>query len=86
MEDILDVYTEKYDENCILVCMDEVPRQLINVLVNYGLSKRVPSMQQMKKEVTAWNKARNQNASKINWRFSTENARIKLKRLYPQFE
>ena len=58
----------------------------INVLVNQGLSKRIPSMQQMKKEVAAWNKARNQNASKINWRFSTENARIKLKRLYPQFE
>jgi transposase len=204
MEDILDVYTRKYDEKCILVCMDEVPRQLIgeirkpipakqgkaacydteykrngtceifmfsaplkgwrraevtehrtrldwalqikklitvdypdvkkivlvmdnlnihtagslykafppeearhyrnkleihytpkhgswlnmaeieiNVLVNHGLSKRVPSMQQMKKEVAAWTKARNKNARKINWRFSTENARIKLQRLYP---
>jgi hypothetical protein len=29
MEDILDVYTRKYDENYVLVCMDEVPRQLI---------------------------------------------------------
>jgi len=29
MKDLLDVYTRKYDENCILVCMDEVPRQLI---------------------------------------------------------
>jgi hypothetical protein len=29
MEDILDVYARNYDENCILVCMDEVPRQLI---------------------------------------------------------
>jgi hypothetical protein len=206
MEDILDVYTRKYDENCILICMDEVPRQLIeetrnpvpagrgkaarydteykrngtceifmfsaplkgwrraevtehrtrldwagqvkklitvdfphvkkivlvmdnlnihtigslykafppeearyyrsileihytpkhgswlnmaeieiNVLVNHGLSKRVPTMRQMRKEVAAWNKARNQSASKINWRFSTENARIKLKRLYPLF-
>jgi transposase len=206
MEDILDVYTRKYDENCILICMDEVPRQLIgetrkpipagsgrldrydteykrngtceifmftaplkswrraevtehrrrvdwaeqikklitvdfpdvkkivlvmdnlnihtigslykafppeearcyrnkleihftpkhgswlnmaeieiNVLVNHGLSKRVPSMRQMRKELAAWNKARNQSASKINWRFSTDDARIKLKRLYPQF-
>jgi len=58
----------------------------INVLVNHGLSKRVASMQQMKKEVAAWNKARNQGAHKINWRFSTEDARIKLKRLYPLFE
>jgi len=57
----------------------------INVLVNHGLSKRVPSMRQMRKEVRAWNKTRNQSASKINWRFSTEDARIKLNRLYPQF-
>jgi hypothetical protein len=58
----------------------------INVLVNHGLSRRVPTMDRMKKEVAAWNKARNLSAKKINWRFSTEDARIKLKRLYPSFE
>jgi hypothetical protein len=58
----------------------------INVLVNHGLSKRVPTMLQMRKEVAAWNKLRNKSASKIKWRFSTDNARIKLKRLYPLFE
>jgi len=204
MEDILDVYTRKYDKNCVLICMDEVPKQLIdevrspipagrgktarhdteykrngtcvifmfsspltgwrraevaerrtrldwalqikklltadfphvkkivlvmdnlnvhtkgslyeafppseakrycdrleihytpkhgswlnmaeieiNVLVNHGLSKRVPTLKQMKKEVAAWNKSRNKAANKINWRFSTDDARIKLKRLYP---
>jgi transposase len=57
----------------------------INVLVNHGLSKRVPTIKQMKKEISAWCKVRNRTAGKINWRFSTENARIKLKRLYPQF-
>jgi transposase len=56
-----------------------------NILVNHGLSKRVPTIEQMKKEVRAWNKLRNKSASKINWRFTTDNARIKLKRLYPQF-
>jgi sensor domain CHASE-containing protein len=58
----------------------------INVLVNHGLSKRISSIQQMKKEVAAWNKARNKAASKINWRFTTENARIKFNRLYPLFK
>jgi len=58
----------------------------INVLVNHGLSKRVSSIQQMKKEVAAWNKVRNKTAKKINWRFSAEDARIKLKQLYPLFE
>jgi transposase len=58
----------------------------INVLVNHGLSKRVSSIQQMRKEVAAWNKARNKTASRINWRFATENARVKFHRLYPLFE
>jgi len=57
----------------------------INVLVNHGLSKHVPTIEQMKKEVMAWSEARNKAANKINWRFTTEDARIKLKRLYPLF-
>ena len=56
-----------------------------NVLINHGLSKRIPTMEQMKKEVAAWNVARNLSSKKINWRFSTDDARIKLKRLYPLF-
>ena len=58
----------------------------LNVLSNHGLSKMVPTLQQMKKEVAAWNKARNKTANKINWRFSTDDARIKLKHLYPLFD
>jgi len=54
-----------------------------NVLINHGLSKRVPTIEQMREEVAAWNKARNLTANKINWRFTTNDARIKLKRLYP---
>ena len=57
----------------------------INVLVNHGLPKRVPTIEQMKKEVSAWNKSRNKTANKINWRFTTDDARFKLKHLYPQF-
>jgi hypothetical protein len=57
----------------------------INVLVNHGLSKRVPTIDQMEKEVIAWNKLRNKTACKINWRFTTDDARTKLKRLYPLF-
>ena len=57
----------------------------INILVNHGISKRVPSMKQMEKEVAAWNKLRNKTANTINWRFTTDDARIKLKRLYPLF-
>jgi hypothetical protein len=52
-----------------------------NVLINHGLSRRVPTIEQLKKEVTVWNVLRNQSGKKINWRFSTDDARIKLKYL-----
>jgi hypothetical protein len=38
------------------------------------------------KEVAAWQADRNTNHTKANWRFTTVDARIKLIRLYPQFE
>jgi hypothetical protein len=57
----------------------------INILVNHGLSKRIPDMKTMKKQASAWYKNRNKTADKIDWRFTTAEARIKLKRLYPQF-
>jgi hypothetical protein len=38
------------------------------------------------KEVAAWERHRNKHHAKADWQFTTENARVKLKRLYPQFE
>jgi hypothetical protein len=58
----------------------------LNVINNHGLSPRIPAIEQMRKETTAWNRRRNREACKINWRFTTADARIKLKRLYPNFE
>jgi hypothetical protein len=40
----------------------------------------------MREETAAWNRGRNKEACKINRRFTTADARIKPKRLYPQFE
>jgi len=54
----------------------------INVLINRGLTKRIPTIGQMRKEAAAWCKLRNKAANKINWRFTSDDARIKLKRLY----
>ena len=39
----------------------------------------------MEREVAAWVAARNTTATTIDWQFTTEDARIKLKRLYPSF-
>jgi transposase len=58
----------------------------LNVINNHGLPKRIPDIEQMRKEAEAWNRRRNKEACKINWRFTASDAHIKLKRVYPQFE
>jgi hypothetical protein len=58
----------------------------LNVINNHGLSKRIPSIERMREDTAAWNRRRNRDACKINWQFTTADARIKLKCLYPQFE
>jgi hypothetical protein len=43
-------------------------------------------MKEITKEVKAWEDARNNMNAIINWQFTTENARIKLRKLYPTFK
>ena len=57
-----------------------------NVLNNQCLGRRIGSIEQVRDEVEAWEQARNGFDKKINWQFTTEKARIKLKRLYPSYE
>jgi len=40
---------------------------------------------EVRRQVGAWEKERNNKETVINWRFTTDDARIKLKRLYPSF-
>jgi len=42
-------------------------------------------MEELKSEIAAWENDRNNKGAPINWRFTNENARIKLSRLYPKF-
>ena len=55
----------------------------LNVLMGQCLNRRIDTMTTIRKEVRAWEKDRNNKKAKINWQFKTDNARIKLKRLYP---
>jgi len=54
-----------------------------SVLNHHGLSDRIATFERMKDEVKAWAKRRNQQVKHIIWRFTTDDARIKLARLYP---
>jgi len=56
----------------------------LSVLKGQCLDRRIPDIATMQNEVTAWEKDRNNSARKIVWQFTTPDARIKLKRLYPQ--
>jgi hypothetical protein len=58
----------------------------LGVLASQCLDRRIPGKDTLTKEVAAWQDERNANHTKANWRFTTDDARIKLKRLYPQFE
>jgi hypothetical protein len=48
-------------------------------------TQRIPTMEGLRKRVAAWNDDRNHRQTKIDWRFTTSDSRVKLKRLYPQF-
>jgi transposase len=55
----------------------------IGVLVGQCLDRRIPDIETVKREVSAWQTSRNQKQVKIDWQFTTEAARKKLGRLYP---
>lgn len=55
----------------------------LSALAKQCLNRRIPDMEAMDKEVTAWEKNRNQKQKTVNWQFTTKDARIKLKHLYP---
>jgi hypothetical protein len=57
----------------------------LHVLNSQCLNRYIPSIEEMKREIEAWQEYRNNKNSKINWQFTTADARIKLKRLYPSF-
>src|SRR5262245_50674056 len=55
----------------------------LSVLSRQCLNRRIPHQQALKRETRAWEARRNTAASTVEWRFTTADARIKLKKLYP---
>lgn len=58
----------------------------LNVLNKQCLSRRIDNIETVEAEVKAWCVSRNNMKAKINWQFTTKDARIKLKTLYPKLE
>ena len=55
----------------------------LSMLQRQCLDRRIPDQTSLQKEVAAWQEQRNNAACTIDWRFTTDEARITLKRLYP---
>lgn len=58
----------------------------LSALTRQCLDRRLPDIETMSREVDAWERDRNVTQTGVNWRFTTKDARIRLKRLYPQIE
>ena len=57
----------------------------LSVLGRQCLDRRIDDGKQLADEVTAWEHDRNASEKNVNWQFTTADARIKLRRLYPEF-
>jgi len=55
----------------------------LSVLSRQCLARRIPDMQSLEREIRAWNQRRDTIAKTYQWQFTTAEARVKLRRLYP---
>jgi hypothetical protein len=58
----------------------------LSVLGRQCLDRRIPSREELSRAVAAWERRRNQEQGAVDRRFTTADARIKLKRLYPSIQ
>jgi transposase len=58
----------------------------LSVLARQCLDRRIPDLEALRREVAAWEQKRNAAVVKVDWQFTTADARVKLKRLYPSIE
>ena len=58
----------------------------LGILNRQCLNRRIDDVERLKREIAAWERDRNNRATKVDWRFTTSDARIKLRRLYPSIE
>ena len=55
----------------------------LSVLGRQCINRRIPNQEILRREINAWVRERNESGTQMDWRFTTEDARVKLKKLYP---
>ena len=73
-------YTPKHGSwlNMVEIELAVVSRQCLN--------RPIPNQETMTREIESWEQERNQQKATVNWRFTNQDARVKLERLYPQLD
>ncbi len=55
-------------------------------MIRQCLDRRIDDIAVLRREIAAWQAARGGIRAKVDWQFTTEDARLRLKRLYPTFD
>ena len=58
----------------------------LSVFTRQCLDRRIPDQAMLRREAAAWSHERNAAEKRVDWQFTTAEARVKLKRCYPQFQ
>ena len=58
----------------------------LSVLMGQCLKRRISSMDQIASEAEAWQSRRNSQDARVNWHFTADDAKVRLKQLYPTIE
>jgi len=58
----------------------------LGILGRQCLSRRIDNIEELRRQAKTWQNSRNETKAKVNWQFTTADARIKLTRLYPSIE
>ena len=81
-------YTPKHGSwlNPVLSTVEGMAEIELSVLGRQCLDRRIPDKPTLAREVAGWQDGRNQAGATVDWRFTTDDARIKLKKLYPSIQ
>lgn len=58
----------------------------LSALTRQCLDRRIPDQETLTRETNAWHSRRNASGKSVDWQFTTDDARTRLKRLYPQIK
>jgi hypothetical protein len=58
----------------------------LSILTKQCLDRRIAAIETLRQETKAWEHERHAKQTGVDWHFTTEDARIRLKRLYPQYQ